>query len=253
MLNLLHNNLIEYILNLYLDYEKDILKLKQLFPQYKFSIKPHLAYTKIFDKYGNGIKCLLDNKNKKLIFTYKNGERKIDNYKGNKFKRKILFNNGKLDTEIDFKNDFFHGKRKQWYQNGTLWYEENYKNGEREGYRVEYDQRGILIYDENYKNDLLHGIQLMYYDDENLKSRCNYKNGIKNGIYKEWNEDGSLLYEYKYVDGINTTLEWTMHIRDAITNKKEKKRKRNKRILITFVILFGMFFPFSILLWQIIK
>jgi hypothetical protein len=52
-MNLLHKNLVEYILNSYLNYSEDILKLKLLY-QYDSNIKPHL-YHKIILNFGQNI------------------------------------------------------------------------------------------------------------------------------------------------------------------------------------------------------
>jgi hypothetical protein len=45
MLHLLSNNILKYVLNQYLDYKEDIIKLKQLY-NIKFSIKVHITYKK---------------------------------------------------------------------------------------------------------------------------------------------------------------------------------------------------------------
>jgi antitoxin component YwqK of YwqJK toxin-antitoxin module len=103
MLDILNTNIIEYILNLYLSYEEDIIKLRKLYDslQYEFSIKIHMIYKninleqKIFidHKYRKYIKFYSDRKTKcvERYFTnigmngletlyYPNGQKQIQTY-----------------------------------------------------------------------------------------------------------------------------------------------------------------------------
>jgi antitoxin component YwqK of YwqJK toxin-antitoxin module len=118
MLQLLSNNIIEYVLNLYLDclaavaYEEDINKIKQLY-YYKFSIKTHIKI-KIFH-WANGscksIKCYFDNK------IYRN---------------KGYYINGKISLIEYYKNWELNGKSISYHENGKISLIEYYKNGELE-------------------------------------------------------------------------------------------------------------------------
>jgi hypothetical protein len=92
MLNILSNNIIEYVLNLYLDYEKDIIKVKQLY-LYKFDIKVHINQRK---EHWN------DGKFQKYCFYL--------DY--NLIKQNSLI--GHLFSKNKYKNNKLHGIQKYW-------------------------------------------------------------------------------------------------------------------------------------------
>lgn len=83
MLQLLNKNIMEYILNPYLDYLNDINKLKQLF-EHKLNIKPHFKIENTFYNKTEFMKYKiinLDNKLIRIIKLYKHKEiPKIKNY-----------------------------------------------------------------------------------------------------------------------------------------------------------------------------
>jgi hypothetical protein len=86
---ILNRNIIEYVLNLYLDYEEDIIKVKLLYNKTvgEFNIKPHLKQKKFYGSNGN-LKMLniyLDYNLIKKYEWYGNKEQFIiENYKNNK-------------------------------------------------------------------------------------------------------------------------------------------------------------------------
>jgi hypothetical protein len=88
MLNIINNNVIEYVLNLYLDYEEDIIKLKQLY-NFRFNIKKHFIYKNDYS-WGNYCKMLYLNND--LI------------------KTKSYYSNGNIETLRNYKNNHLHGK-----------------------------------------------------------------------------------------------------------------------------------------------
>jgi antitoxin component YwqK of YwqJK toxin-antitoxin module len=207
-MDVLNNNLIEYVLNLYLHYDKDIYKLKQLY-KYKFDIKTHIKIiTTYFDEektkiHSKGIH--IDPITSNLIYQkhyYQNGKiwqilRYKDSYVQN---NKVFFRNGKINFEHNYKNGYFDGIIRCWNDDGTLVSETNYKNDKKEGlYKHSFNVNDKLITDEiNYKDDMRNGITRNYVNGK-ITEETNYKNNNKDGIRKVYCIfTEKLLYEEIY-------------------------------------------------------
>jgi antitoxin component YwqK of YwqJK toxin-antitoxin module len=151
-MDILHKNLIEYILNPYLDYKEDILKLKQLY-EYKFDIGQHLEYRK-HPLIKNISFTYLDNRKIKQISLDKNRNKNGEYVYVNDFcyLKRFYYDNGQKSSESNLKNKLQHGKQITWYSNGQMWYECNYKNGQLHGIYKEWSENGKLIKEGNYKN-----------------------------------------------------------------------------------------------------
>jgi antitoxin component YwqK of YwqJK toxin-antitoxin module len=124
-MNILNNNILQYILNQYLDWEEDISKLHQIF-NFKFHIKIHIIYDKV------------------LHFTKKMGYRIYLDNKIIKFK--LYFLNGNPDIEENYKNGKLHGIQKEWYKNGKLMKEQSYICETQKGIQKYYKTNGTLSY-----------------------------------------------------------------------------------------------------------
>jgi antitoxin component YwqK of YwqJK toxin-antitoxin module len=136
MLPILNNNIIEYVLNEYLDYEEDISKLKQLF-LYKFNIKKHLSY-KIILLYE-----LIITKSK---YVYLNDRLlKIINYYDNRQKHSIC----------NYKNERKNGIYKTWNKNGKLSHTSVYKNGEKHGRFNYYNSNEEIYSTSTFSNNMM--------------------------------------------------------------------------------------------------
>jgi antitoxin component YwqK of YwqJK toxin-antitoxin module len=112
MINLLTKNIVEFVLNEYLDYEEDILKLKQ-FLLFKFNIKKHIRYEfSDFSEYNCPIKRTikyLDDKKIKVNTFYADTNTKR--------------------SETHFKNEIKNGSDKYWDINGYIVNNLKFKNG----------------------------------------------------------------------------------------------------------------------------
>jgi antitoxin component YwqK of YwqJK toxin-antitoxin module len=149
MLQLLNKNIIEYVLNLCLDYNKDILKMKQLY-KYKFNIKTHIHYDKLFYNNTTKLEFLLvyfDNKkikeknwylNRNISYIISYLRINNDTYRNEK---SYYENNGNINTIYNTKNSISYGIRKKYFNNGNLEYEKNYDTN----IGKEYNEDGILI------------------------------------------------------------------------------------------------------------
>lgn len=64
------------------------------------------------------------------------------------------YDNGKIKSEIHYKNGKKDGLEILWYKSGKKWIETHYKNGNLEGYFIEWDSSGKEVSVKHYKNGL---------------------------------------------------------------------------------------------------
>ena len=113
---------------------------------------------------------------------------------------KSYYENGKIQSEDNWKDDKLHGVRKWYYSDGNLYQEDNYKDGKLHGVRKSYYSDGNLDLEENYKDGKLHGVRKSYYSDGNLSTEYNWENGKLHGECKDYYEQGNLKMIYNYKD-----------------------------------------------------
>jgi antitoxin component YwqK of YwqJK toxin-antitoxin module len=159
MLNILNNNIIEYVLNGYLNYEEDIIKLKKLYEslQYKFNIKAHLIKIPL-QLITNFRTIIIDDS---LVYRYEYWP-----YKNAK-DRKIKHLN-------KYKNSQQYGRQKEWYKNGILksiYYKSN-------------DHQGGT------------GICKQYFNNGNIHTEIELKDGFPNGMCKIYKLNGEIKFEH---------------------------------------------------------
>jgi antitoxin component YwqK of YwqJK toxin-antitoxin module len=173
MLSLLNNNIIDYILNPYLDYRTDIQYIKQLF-KYKFLLKLHLTY-EIYKE---------------------NGRHEIETVLYNQFIiREGYYSNGNLSWK-SFHNLFEYGGAQDgntysWYENGKMKSVKTFKNGKLEGFEKYFYRNGNLMYKYHYKNSKLDGLQREYYKSGQLFKEIYIEDG-KLITIKEYYRNGEL-------------------------------------------------------------
>lgn len=124
MQDYLSEDLLQYVLNPYLDWEDDVPKLKILY-NIDFIIKIHLIIDEFTINMEKGI-C-------KLKQTFLDG-------KFIKYER--WWENGNKNFEQNYKNEKLDGKQYYYYENGNAESEQNYKNGKEEGEQYIYNQNG---------------------------------------------------------------------------------------------------------------
>ena len=81
------------------------------------------------------------------------------NYKPYTGISKSYYEDGKLKSEENYKDDKRNGISKSYYKNGKLEREANYKDGKLEGISKSYYKNGKLEREENYKEDELVSIK----------------------------------------------------------------------------------------------
>jgi antitoxin component YwqK of YwqJK toxin-antitoxin module len=185
LLETLPDELIQYVLNPYIDYSTESQLIENLTGnRVKLDIDSHLTYE---IEYYDSNKTIIKNKktyldlrliksedwypngHQKYIYNYKNGrlegkykgfyengnKRFISKYKNNKLdgKSKYYYKNGNIKCIINHTNGKLEGQSKGWYENGNIEYIENYKNGNIEYIEFDKNEKLIkyLVFDENGK------------------------------------------------------------------------------------------------------
>jgi antitoxin component YwqK of YwqJK toxin-antitoxin module len=176
MLLLLHNNLLIYILNQYLDYYLDMIKLQQLF-DIKFPFKPHLNIS--IEIHGNYkfIYINVDNKTKilqKYIITpkYKDCRTYFDIY--GYIIKQILYNKNSFISHINYRNEDGQIIRTDTYYLGfpnKLYKIQHFVNILEEGITTFYKPNGKMIFKYNYIKGKKSGLQTAYDNNENISKQ----------------------------------------------------------------------------------
>ncbi|GAB4141556.1 MAG: hypothetical protein Fur0041_16770 [Bacteroidia bacterium] len=114
--------------------------------------------------------------------------------------RKEYYPNGKLKSELDFKNDLRYGLLKSYYQNGVIKTQGWYINDEREGDWYEYTERGNVENHYYYVNDALHGYQ-EYFDKKARKAEEAFYEEGSLWVRTRYDSTGREIYKYKSENG----------------------------------------------------
>jgi antitoxin component YwqK of YwqJK toxin-antitoxin module len=134
LLSFLHKHIIQYVFNLYVDYQNDVPKLENII-KLKFDIKPHLKITKI----TSIIKSIhvYDTEDILEVTTY------LDDFM---IKKEQYYSNAMKKEEVNYMNGKYHGQYVNWYEDGTVKLFTTYENGKLEGDHITYNRKGIVIY-----------------------------------------------------------------------------------------------------------
>ena len=163
----LPNELIQYVLNPYIDYSTESELIENL-TNVKLDIDTHLTYE---NEYYDSTNTVIKSKHTYLDF-------KLIKYEG-------WFYNGNIYKIFNYNNGKYHGMFEEWYPDGNKWYIRNYKNGKLNGLVEYWYENGNLQSRRNYRNGELEGISEYWYPDGNLESRRNYIDGNLDGLYEE--------------------------------------------------------------------
>ena len=87
------------------------------------------------------------------------------------------YENGQLDSKLNFKDGKIDGLGESYYENGQLYNKVNYKDGKEDGLRESYYENGQLWFIKNFKDGELHGLSETYFEDGSKYDDACYKNG----------------------------------------------------------------------------
>jgi antitoxin component YwqK of YwqJK toxin-antitoxin module len=226
-INLLNNNIINYILSEYLTYH-DLYNLN-IDSREKFEYKIQQKST---DEQGHNYvsqtnilinDIVIEQRwyywNNKVSEEFIVEEKNLCTLKYSK--------KGKLVSEQnDAKSGLLNGFKKEYYPNGQLKYLHYYINGQQDGIQKGFFPDGFLIYELYYNNGVKIGMWKGWWNNGNLFYEHHFDHkGKKVGIHKRWYKNGTLKYEAEYKNNIIIRKQ-TFY--DEI-EEEEMKRKRDDK------------------------
>ena len=107
--------------------------------------------------------------------------------------KKIYNAEGKLETEVTYKDSLPNGIQKEYYKTGQLYRETPFVTGKANGIVKEYSTSGKLYREMPVIEGKANGIIKKYYEDGKLFSEAPFENGKPVAGLKEYNETGILL------------------------------------------------------------
>jgi hypothetical protein len=113
--------------------------------------------------------------------------------------KKIYNAEGKLETEVPYKDSLPNGIQKEYYKTGQLYRETPFEKGKAIGVVKEYSTSGKLYREMPVINGRANGIIKKYYPNGNLFSEAPFENGQPVAGLKEYNEKGNLFETPKMV------------------------------------------------------
>jgi len=126
---------------------------------------------------------------------------------------KIYNAEGKLETEVPYKDSLPNGIQKEYYKTGQLYRETPFEMGKAIGLVKEYYTSGKLYREMPVIDGKANGIVKKYYENGVLLSEAPFENGQPTIGLKEYNEKGKLIDKPKMVfKGINKTSSGGIYI-----------------------------------------
>jgi uncharacterized protein len=106
-------------------------------------------------------------------------------------KERTYYSNGKIESEISYKNGKKHGPFKVWNSNGELNSEAYFENDSLVGRATHYYDNGKKNYESNRNNNYkLHGLYRVWYRNGVLSDSGYNKNGQREGEWYKFDERG---------------------------------------------------------------
>lgn len=121
---------------------------------------------------------------------------------------KAYYPDGKLKTEISYKNGKKNGLAREYFENGNVHLEINYVNDVNHGLTKRYYESGFIYHETPYDSGRIHGIEKKYRGEGQLMAEMPYRYGAPCKGLKEYTSDGSLRKKYPsiIITPVNTLL-----------------------------------------------
>lgn len=134
---------------------------------------------------------------------------------------------GKLVSEINFKDGKRNGIGKSYYKNGNVQLEIPYKDGKREGVVRRFYENGKLYQETEFLQDQQSGWQITYKEDGKKKAEARYEAGEPCTGLKEYLLNGTLKKEYpsivtRIVDRVRERGEYIVYLSLSNGSRKVK-------------------------------
>ncbi len=144
--------------------------------------------------------------NGKGIMYYEDGKLKTEiNYKDNKPDgvAKSYYENGQIQTIAYFKAGKRNGTIKAYYKNGVLHLDGSMKDDKNDGLLKEYTEKGYLYHLLTFKNGKMNGKYKFYYENsEKLFQEGSFRDGELDGISTQYSANGGIMTEDSYKNGV---------------------------------------------------
>ncbi len=114
--------------------------------------------------------------------------------------KRTYYKNGKVNTELSYKNGEKDGLGRIYYINGNVNQEVVYKKGKREGLAKRFYENGKLYQETQYVDDKMEGYRKKYDEEGKLLSEEIYRDDSPCTGLKEYNSDGSLRSAYPKIN-----------------------------------------------------
>jgi antitoxin component YwqK of YwqJK toxin-antitoxin module len=143
--------------------------------------------------------------------------------------------NGKLSSEVVYRNNKKQGLEITWYNHSQCVKQETYyNNGQLDGPVTYYAKNCTKEFIENYKNGVKEGLELTYHTNGRIKAEGYYKKGNLDGVYKVYTKTGKFDFESRTTTG---PVDFDTDIADTTNNSVYQVLKRNpkwkKNIIVT--------------------
>jgi len=159
---------------------------------------------------------------RKILSTFPSGKTKmeiiyLDNDDTSNYQQIKYFENGKIESSIDFSNGRFNGKIIDYYENDQKKFEGLTKMGYFINTKISYFENGKVsqidsLFEEcKATNCCCDGVITKYYENGKLKERSILKSGLFNGEVRQYFENGKLAAVRYFIDDKEhgTSRYWT--------------------------------------------
>ncbi|MFC2136608.1 toxin-antitoxin system YwqK family antitoxin [Bacteroidota bacterium] len=146
--------------------------------------------------------------------------------------RKKYNDEGRVVTEVPYRDNLKHGVAKHYYPSGKVSMEIPYVNNLKHGTSYYYYTNGSVYRTTPYINGQINGIRKKYYENGKLMAEIPYRNNEPIPGLKEWTEDGTLLTKYpditfKEINLLNSNFKIILQIFFSDRSKKVKFYKKS--------------------------
>jgi hypothetical protein len=114
--------------------------------------------------------------------------------------KRTYFKNGKVNTELSYKDGEKDGVGRIYYINGNVNQEVTYKKGKRDGLAKRFYENGKLYQETQYVDDKMEGYRKKYDEEGKLLAEETYRDDSPCMGLKEYNSDGSLRSSYPKIN-----------------------------------------------------
>ena len=118
--------------------------------------------------------------------------------------KKTYYDNGKIESKIQYKDGKKAGKMISYFLNGKKAVKGTFTDDKRDKKWTFYNEKtGKIESIENYVLGVLQGEQFYYHENGKLKVKGHYENGVRSGFWEKYDEDGNLEVQNIFLDGEN--------------------------------------------------